>query len=322
MKENSLVIYQNDNGAIELPIDIKAETIWASQKQIAELFNVDIRTINEHLMNIFKSLELNEDSVIRNFRITATDGKKYNTKHYNLDAIISVGYRVNSKNATAFRKWATKTLRSYIIDGYAINPARIEYNKTQFQKAIEGMKLIASDADAVGSSEIADLVSSFADTWFSLDAYDKSTLPRKGNIKQVVQVGAADLQKELSRLRAQLIEQNEATDIFGQEREKNGLVALFGNVFQSFNGEDVYPSVEEKAAHLLYFVIKNHVFFDGNKRSGAYSFVWFLKEVNLLNIKEISPQALTAITLLIAESNPKDKDKMIGLVLLMLGVER
>lgn len=253
MEENNLVIYQNDNGAFELPIDIKAETIWASQNQLAELFSVNIRTVNEHLINIFKSLELDEDSVIRNFRITAADGKKYNTKHYNLDAIISVGYRVNSKNATAFRKWATKTLKSYITDGYAINPVRIEHNKTQFQKAIEDMKLLASNADSVGSSEIADLVSSFADTWFSLDAYDKSALPHKGNIKQVVQVGAADLQKELTRLKTQLVEQGEATDIFGQEREKNGLVALFGNVFQSFNGEDVYPSVEKESCSFTIF---------------------------------------------------------------------
>ena len=321
---NDLVIYQNDSGAIELPIDIKDETIWATQKQIAEVFNVNVPAVNKHIVNILDDDELDE-STISKMEIVQKEGNrtvKRTVTRYNLDMVLSIGYRVNSKQATAFRRWATQTLKSYITDGYAINPTRIEHNKTQFQKAIEDMKLLASNVDVVGSSEIADLVSSFADTWFSLDAYDKSLLPHKGNIKKIVQVGADDLQKELARLKKQLVDQNEATDIFGQEREKNGLAALFGNVFQSFNGEDVYPTVEEKAAHLLYFVIKNHVFFDGNKRSGAYSFVWFLKEVNLLNIKEISPQALTAITLLIAESNPKDKDKMIGLVLLMLRVER
>jgi death-on-curing family protein len=153
-----------------------------------------------------------------------------------------------------------------------------------------------------------------------LDAYDKNELPRAGGVKQAVQVGADDLAESLVKLRETLIAEREATDIFGVEREKGGLKALFGNVFQSFAGEDMYPSVEEKAAHLLYFVVKNHVFLDGNKRSGAYSFVWFLKEAGVLNIHEISPQALTAITLLVAESKPSEKDRMIGLVLSMLGV--
>lgn len=323
MDENNLVVYQNDNGAIELPIDASNETIWATQKQIAEVFDVNIPAINKHISNILDDSELDESTISKMEIVQKEGGRnvKRNVIRYNLDMIISIGYRLNSKKATAFRKWATKTLKNYITDGYVINPSRIEHNKTQFQKAIEDMKLLASDTDIVGSSEIADLVSSFADTWFSLDAYDKSTLPRKGNIRQIVKVGADDLEKELAKLKDQLVKQNEATDIFGQERNKGGLSALFGNVFQSFNGEGVYPSVEEKAAHLLYFVVKNHVFLDGNKRSGAYSFVWLLKEVNLLNIKEISPQALTAITLFIAESNPSDKDKMIGLVLLMLGVE-
>ena len=160
----------------------------------------------------------------------------------------------------------------------------------------------------------------FTGTWFSLDAYDKNELPRAGGVKQAVQVGADDLAESLVKLRETLIAEREATDIFGVEREKGGLKALFGNVFQSFAGEDMYPSVEEKAAHLLYFVVKNHVFLDGNKRSGAYSFVWFLKEAGVLNIHEISPQALTAITLLVAESKPSEKDRMIGLVLSMLGV--
>ena len=320
MDDQQLVIFKNDSGAIELAVDVSADTIWATQKQLSQVFNINVRTVNEHLQNIFKTKELEEKSVVRKIRITATDSKAYDTKHYNLDAIISVGYRVNSKQATAFRKWATKTLRNYIADGYIINPDRIADNKTQFQRALADMKLLATNSDAVGSSEVADLASAFANTWFSLDAYDKSSLPHTGNIKQAVSLGAGDLQLALANLRTQLIAKGEATDIFGTEREKEGLAALFGNVFQAFDGKDVYLTVEEKAAHLLYFVVKNHVFLDGNKRSGAYAFIWFLKEVGILNITEISPQALTAITLLVAESDPKDKNKMIGLVLLMLGV--
>ena len=317
--DSKLAIYQAADGAIELPVDAKLETIWASQKQIAEVFGVNIRTVNEHLGNIFDTDELGRDSVIRKFRITASDGKTYDTNHYNLDAIISVGYRVNSKNATHFRKWATRTLRDYISDGFVIDKKRVEHNLSQFTRALNDLKLLSADIEQVGSSEATDLALAFATTWLSLDAYDKSELPSSGTIKKAVDIGASELEAELHKLRKALIAKGEATDIFATERTKGGLHALFGNVFQSFAGEDVYPTVEEKAAHLLYFVVKNHVFVDGNKRSGAYAFVWFLQKTGLLNIHEISPQALTAITLLVAESKPEDKDKMVGLVLLMLG---
>jgi prophage maintenance system killer protein len=184
----------------------------------------------------------------------------------------------------------------------------------------ENTQLSASPKPA-GVVNAIDLVSAYAATWLSLDAYDKSELPSSGTIKKAVDIGAGELEAELHKLRKALIAKGEATDIFATERTKGGLHALFGNVFQSFAGVDVYPTVEEKAAHLLYFVVKNHVFVDGNKRSGAYAFVWFLQKTGLLNIHEISPQALTAITLLVAESKPEDKDKMVGLVLLMLKVD-
>lgn len=324
MDDKQLAIFQNDSGAIELSVDTAAETIWATQKQVADVFNVNVPAVSKHITNILDDDELDESTISKKEIVQSEGGRevvRYVTI-YNLDMVLSIGYRVNSKQATAFRKWATKTLRSYIADGFAINPERIAHNKTQFQRALEDMKLLAANVDVVGSSEVVDLASTFANTWFSLDAYDKSALPHTGNIKQAVNLGSGDLRHALAGLRIQLIAQGEATDIFGKEREKDGLAALFGNVFQSFSGEDVYPTVEEKAAHLLYFVVKNHVFFDGNKRSGAYAFVWFLKEVGILNITEISPQALTAITLLVAESDPKDKDKMVGLVLLMLGVSK
>ncbi len=322
--ENKLVIYQAADGAIELPVDAKLETIWATQKQIAEVFGVNVRTVNEHLGNIFDTDELARDSTIRKFRIVRIEGNREverEIEHYNLDAIISVGYRVNSKNATHFRKWATKTLRDYISDGFVIDKKRVEHNLSQFTRALNDLKLLSENVEQVGSSEATDLALAFATTWLSLDAYDKAELPSSGTIKKAVDIGAGELEAELHKLRKALIAKGEATDIFATERAKGGLHALFGNVFQSFAGEDVYPTVEEKAAHLLYFVVKNHVFVDGNKRSGAYAFVWFLQKTGLLNIHEISPQALTAITLLVAESKPEDKDKMVGLVLLMLKVD-
>lgn len=325
MDDKQLAIFQNESGAIELAIDRTAETFWATQSQIAQLFEVTPQNVTMHLKSIYSDSEMDESATCKKSLQVQQEGDrsvKREVLQYNLDAIIAVGYRISSSKGTEFRKWATKTLRSYITEGFVINPERIVHNKTQFQRALEDMKLLAANVDAVGSSEVVDLASAFANTWFSLDAYDKSALPHTGNIKQAVNLGASDLQLALANLRTQLIDQGEATDIFGKERDKNGLAALFGNVFQSFGGEDIYPSVEEKAAHLLYFVVKNHVFVDGNKRSGAYAFVWFLKEVGILNITEISPQALTAITLLVAESDPADKDKMVGLVLLMLGVNK
>jgi len=318
-----MVIYQAKNGAIELPVDASTETIWATQKQIAEVFGVDVRTVNEHLQNIFKIDELAKETTIRKIRIVQIEGSREvgrEIEHYNLDAIISVGYRVNSKNATAFRKWATQTLRSYITDGYAINPARIEHNKSQFTKALNDLKLLSANVNKVGSSEVTDIALAFANTWFSLDAYDKSNLPTGGTLKKTIDISAKELQSALANLKGQLIKSKEATELFGTERDKGGLQSLYANVFQSFGGQDVYPTLEEKAAHLLYFTVKNHVFIDGNKRSGAYAFVWFLQKANLLNIQQISPQALTAITLLVAESNPQNKDKMIGVILLLLGV--
>lgn len=322
--ERKLAIYQAADGAIELPVDAKLETIWASQKQIAEIFGVNVRTINEHLGNIFDTEELDRSSTIRKFRIVRIEGNREVEReidHYNLDAIISVGYRVNSKDATHFRKWATNTLRSYISDGFVINRERIAQNNAQFIRALTDLKLLSANVEQVGSSEVVDLVQAFASTWLSLDAYDKSELPASGAIKKSVDVGANELASELAKLKAQLIASGEATELFGAERDAGGLDSLFHNVFQSFDDEDVYPTLEQKAAHLLYFVVKNHVFVDGNKRSGAYAFVWFLGKAGLLNIHEISPQALTAITLLVAQSKPTDKDKMIGLVLLMLGVD-
>lgn len=317
--KNKLVVYQAKNGAIELPVDANSETIWATQKQIAEVFNIDRTRITRHINNILSDGEVDEKSNVRKTHIANSDRP---VSMYSLDIILAVGYRTDSARAIQFRKWATATLRGYITDGYAINPARIEHNRSQFVLALEDLKLLSSHAETVGSSEATDLALAFASTWLSLDAYDKSELPSHGTIKQQVDIGAQQLQAELTKLKTQLMKSGEATELFGAEREIGGLDSLFHNVFQSFAGEDVYPTLEEKAAHLLYFTVKNHVFVDGNKRSGAYAFVWFLQQVGLLNVSEISPQALTALTLLVAESSPQDKDRLIGLILLLLGASK
>ncbi len=316
--ENNSLVYQAQNGAIMLRQDVAADTIWATQAQMAQLFRVDIRTINEHIKNIFSSDEL-EDSVIRKFRITASDGKNYNTKHYNLDMVISVGYRVNSKTATEFRKWATKILKGYIAEGFVIDKKRVALHYDKFLDAVEKIKALSlGNESKIGHDVTMDLVGQFAKTWVSLDSYDKSELPVTGTNKSSIKVTADDLSSAIAKLKSDLIDKKQATEIFGSARDKNGLESIMGNIFQSFSGEDLYKSVEEKAAYLLYFIVKNHIFYDGNKRSGAFSFIWFLDKYKILDEDTINPNVLTTLTLLIAESEPSKKDQCIGLVLLLL----
>lgn len=318
--KKTVAIYQAKNGEIGFRGDFKQETIWGTQKQIAEVFSVDVRTINEHLKNIYKTEELKESSTIRNFRIVRKEGKREVEREmnfYNLDAILSVGYRVNSKQATQFRIWATKTLKQHIIQGYTINKKRIGDNYEKFMKAVADVKALLPAGNKVKTEDILELISAFDGTWFSLDAYDKDSLPKSGASKNQVAFTAKELSEALNELKKNLIKKKEATDIFGQERNKESVKGIVGNVFQSVFGKDAYPSAEEKAAHLLYFMVKNHPFTDGNKRSGAFAFVWFLRKAGLLRAS-LSPEALTALTLLVAESNPKDKDRIAGLILLLI----
>jgi prophage maintenance system killer protein len=225
---------------------------------------------------------------------------------------------VNSKKATHFRQWATKILKEHIQKGYTINRNRIDKNYNEFLKAVEDVKSLLPAGTAVDHDGVLELVSLFADTWLSLDAYDKDELATQGATKKKVALTSEKLCAALAVLKHELIAKGETTDLFGKERAKDSIEGIVGNVMQSFDGEDLYPSIEAKAAHLLYFIIKNHPFVDGNKRSGAYAFIWFLSKAKILDLTRITPPALTAITLLIAESDPKDKERMVGLVCALL----
>jgi prophage maintenance system killer protein len=318
IKNNNIVIFQSKSGAIELRGDFGKETIWATQAQIAEAFDVDVRTINEHINNILEARELTMKSTIRNFRIVQIEGKREldrNIKHYNLDMILSVGYRVSSVKATRFRIWATKTLRGYIIDGYVVNKKRIAKNYGRFMSVVEDIKKLLPTDSVLNPSDAIELISLFADTWISLDAYDREVIPKVKLTKKAVELTAEKFNKNLSILKQSLVDKSEATEIFGVERQKGTVSGIVGNVMQTFGGRELYPSVEEKAAHLLYFMVKDHPFTDGNKRSGAYSFVWFLNEAKILDVHKLTPSALTAITVLVAESDPAQKDKVVKLIL-------
>lgn len=317
-KKKEVVIYQAKSGAIELRGDFSKETVWATQAQIADVFQAERSVVTKHIRNVLRDKELDASSVCAKFAHTADDGKVYQVQFYNLDVILSVGYRINSRRAIEFRQWATKTLRAHIVDGYTINKARVAKNHETFLQAVADVKALLPKDATVDTGDILELITLFADTWLSLDAYDKDTLIAKGTTKKSVKLTAETFTGALTSLKNSLVEKGEATDLFATERERGSVAGIIGNVMQSFGGSDMYPSVEEKAAHLLYFVIKNHPFLDGNKRSGAYAFVWFLARARALDTTRITPPALTAITLLVAESDPNDKDRMVRLVLTLL----
>jgi len=322
--KKEIIIYQSKSGKIEFKGDLQKETLWASQTQIADIFNVDRSVVTKHIKNIFSDKELDEKMVSAKFAQTTPHGaikEKTQTKDvifYNLDIILAVGYRTKSSMAVNFRQWATKTLREHIIKGYTINKKRIAKNYSEFLQTVESVKKLLPAGGQIKAEDVLELVKIFAGTWLSLDAYDKSELPLAGATKKQVKVSAKELTQAVAKLKLDLFKKKEATELFAQERQKDAIAGIFGNVFQTVFGRDAYETLEEKAAHFLYFFVKNHPFVDGNKRSGAFVFVWFLNKTGLLRKDKISPEALTALTLLVAESNPKDKEKIIRLVLQLL----
>ena len=318
------IIFQTNNGSLELKTDSDIETIWASKKQISDIFEIDRSVVSKHIKKIFLENELDPKVVCAKFAHTTQHGaikdkqQKSIIEYYNLDIILAVGYRTNSKIATQFRQWATQTLKQHITKGFTINESRIQENKDLFLKTIEDLKLLTENVSQIESKDLLSLIESFSNTWFSLDKYDKSVFPTIGT-KQELLINATDLLDDILVLKRDLIQKNEATELFAQEKQQGSLQGILGNVYQTIFGQDAYETIEEKAAHLLYFIIKNHPFNDGNKRSGAFAFIWFLKKAGIQFEQKINPAALTALTLLIAESNPTEKDKMIGIVLLLLG---
>ena len=232
--------------------------------------------------------------------------------------ILSVGYRVNSKTATLFRQWATKTLREHITKGYTINRKQIVRNYDAFMKSVSDIQTLLPEHVALDPKTILELIKEFSSTWVSLGAYDRESLQPIGVTKKSIELSGVELTEAISNLRNELLSKGETTNIFAEERQPGSVEGIVGNVMQSFRGKPVYKTLEEKAAHLLYFMVKNHPFTDGNKRSGAFAFIWFLRKTKIKTMRSINPNALTALTLLIAESDPKKKDQVVALVTQML----
>ena len=320
METNELLIYQAENGALQLKADADQDTLWATQKQIADLFSVNTPAINKHIKNILDSGEL-ERSTISKMEIVRQEGKrtvKRQVEHYNLDMLISVGYRVNSKTATQFRKWATQTLKQFITQGYAINENLLSERKQLAESVINDIQALTLNNSQVQTGDVLELVSTFSETWFALQSYDEGGLPEKGFTVKDLDIQADKLYQDIQTFKKELMNKGEATDLFAQEKKQGALEGILGNVMQSMFGQDAYGTIEEKAANLLYFIVKNHPFNDGNKRTAAFTFIWFLKKSGLSIQQLVTPRALTTLTLLIADSDPKDKDRLIGLVLQLL----
>ena len=306
-KKNEIILFENQG--VKLEVNVKDETVWLTQEQMAILFDKAKSTINEHIKNIYKEGELLENETLTKFGNSEFSDKP--TNYYNLDMIISVGYRVKSQNGIAFRKWATKVLKDYMLKGYAINQRRLEYLEKTI-KLIDIANRIDDRLENDDAKEILKVIGEYSRALDMLDEYDHKTLKKPdGNVDTRV-ITYDDCITIINSLKYK-----EESELFGVERDK-GLKAIIGNVYQSFDGQDIYSTIEEKAANLLYLVVKNHVFIDGNKRIAATLFIYFLKFYNILynaNGKVIDNHTLTALTLLVAESNPKEKEVMIDLIM-------
>ena len=327
MKEESqIAIYQTNDHQTSIEVQVGQDSVWLTQAQMALLFDRDYKTISKHILNAFKEGELEKSSVVAKFATTASDGKTYQVEHYNLDVIISVGYRVKSKRGTQFRIWATQVLHKYLMDGYALNEKRLreqEQNLKNLQEAVHLVaqvvqKQILTPTEAQGILSILDR---YSHALTVLDQYDHQTL----HIADTRNVGQQPISYE------------EAMGQIRLWREKEGLGALFGNekdesfkgslttIYQTFDGQELYPSIEEKSANLLYFVVKNHSFSDGNKRIAAALFVWFLLRNSYLydleGRKRIADNALVALTLMIAQSKPEEKDIIVKVVVNLINAK-
>jgi prophage maintenance system killer protein len=320
-----ILVYEAPDGSAQVDVRLDRETVWLNQEQMAELFGRERSVVTKHIRNVFKEGELDPMATSAKFAQVRSEGGRTVTRdvdHYNLDVIISVGYRVKSQRGTQFRIWATRTLREHLVRGYTLNQQRFARNAAELETALNLVRRAAA-GEALTSDQgrgLVDVIARYTQTFLLLQGYDEGLLTEPKGVPGGVLLAPSEARAAVARLKADLIARGEATELFGCE-PKDGLAALLGNLDQSVFGDPAYPTIESKAAHLLYFVVKDHPFTDGNKRIGSFLFVDFLnRNGRLFRNGEvvINDVGLAALALLVAESAPKDKDVMIRLVMHML----
>jgi prophage maintenance system killer protein len=314
---SDIAIYQAPDGKARLEVHLDQESVWLNLNQMVDLFGRDKSVISRHLNNVFKENELDRQAVVAKFATTAADGKTYQVDHYNLDVIISVGYRVKSLQGTKFRQWATQTLRDHIVEGYTVNNARLQEETAkllEMQKAVQLLTRTLAGQEVIDDvgKEILQVINDYAYALATLDRYDHGTLTIEGTSGPAVFV--LQYEEAISIVHSM---KGEFDGLFGQEKDQ-GFKSALGTIYQTFDGKDVYPSIEEKSANLLYFIVKNHAFTDGNKRIAAAVFIYFLAANGILyrpdGSKRLADNALVALTLLIAESRPDEKDTIVKVI--------
>jgi death-on-curing family protein len=313
---NQTELFQSPNGMIEFRGDSEHETIWASLDQIAKLFGRDKSGISRHIKNIFSSGELEKDGVVAKIATTANDGKTYQVEYFSLDMILSIGYRVDSKEATIFRKWATSVLKKYLREGYAINELKISKTKTILNNLKQTIEFLTSK-QLDENREILSLLQNYTKTLSLLESYDKANIEDFDGKTTAYEFTYDEAKNVIAQLKTNLIAKKEASELFGNEKEDQ-LGGIIGNLYQTFGGVELYPNIEDKASHLLYFIIKDHPFNDGNKRTASFLFVYFLDKCDYLykqnGEKKINDNALTTLALLVAISSPNEKEILIKLI--------
>ena len=308
-KRNEIILFENQG--VKLEVNLKDETVWLNLEQMTELFARDKSVISRHIKNIFEDNELKRDSVVANFATTASDGKTYHVDYYNLDVIISVGYRVKSKNGVLFRQWATKVIKDYMLKGYAINQKRLEYLEKTVQ-LIDIANRLDNELENGEAREVIKVIGKYYKALDLLEEYDHDMIKNKKGFSDSNIITYNDCRNIIDNLKY-----SKTSEIFGKERG-DLFKGILGNIYQSFAGQDVYPTIQEKGANLLYLLIKDHPFTDGNKRIAATLFIYFLNFYGMLykdGAEIIDNKTLAALTLLIAESNPKEKNVIIDLVM-------
>lgn len=314
---NTIELYKTSEGETEIEVRFDKETVWLTLSQLADLFDRDKSVISRHLKNIFSTQELVKNAVVAKNATTASDGKTYQVDYYNLDAIISVGYRVNSKQGTQFRIWATKRLKEYLIQGYSVNQKRLE-ELGRILHIIENTNQKEPEGRIDETKGLLNILMKYAKSFVLLNKYDNNSLDLvslKDHITYEIEYKEA--KSAIERLKRELIKRKEASALFGNQKDQS-FAGILKSITQTFDGKYLYPTIEEQAANLLYFIIKSHPFSDGNKRIGAFLFVWFLeKNTHLLKPSgehKINDNALAALALLVAQSDPNDKELMIRLI--------